>query len=87
MLTAQGIDESTIFQMLGVTDTENLSIDSLDPVELLESDDDGDMTTGGLLLLQAQQIFAITNAVAALAEESGMTQAPPSARPWRRSLT
>ncbi|MCH1448438.1 MAG: Ig-like domain-containing protein, partial [Candidatus Nanopelagicales bacterium] len=74
MLAAQGIDESTIFQMLGVTDTENLSIDSLDPVELLESGDDGDMETGGLLLLQAQQIFAITNAVAALAEESGMTQ-------------
>ena len=74
MLAAQGIDESTIFQMLGVTDTENISIDSLDPVELLESGVDGDMETGGLLLLQAQQIFAITNAVAALAEESGMTQ-------------
>ena len=73
MLAAQGIDESTIFQMLGVTDTENISIDSLDPVELLESGVDGDMETGGLLL-QAQQIFAITNAVAALAEESGMTQ-------------
>ena len=71
MLAAQGIDDSTLQSMLGVSD--DVSIHTLDPVELLEAAGD-DAATGGTMLLKAQQIFAVTNAVAALAEESGMTQ-------------
>ena len=71
MLAAQGIDDATILNMLGVSD--DVSIHTLDPVELLEAGGD-DASTGGTLLLKAQQIFAVTNAVAALAEESGMAQ-------------
>ena len=71
MLAAQGIDDTAILDMLGVSD--DVSIHTLDPVELLEAGGD-DASTGGTLLLKAQQIFAVTNAVAALAEESGMTQ-------------
>ena len=72
MLAAQGIDDTAILDMLGLSD--DVSIHTLDPVELLEAGGD-DASTGGTLLLKAQQIFAVTNAVAALAEESGMTQA------------
>ena len=74
MLAAQGISDDQILTMLGYDPAESdISIHTLDPVELLESGEDAQ--TGGTLLLKAQQIFAITNAVAALAEEAGMTQA------------
>ena len=70
--------------MLGVAD--DVSIHTLDPVELLEAGGD-DASTGGTLLLKAQQIFAVINAVAALAEELAWLKTPRLARHSRRSVT
>ena len=80
MLAAYGVTDEMLAEMLyeehddGDIDLSEIDFHSFDPVEVLEAGA-GDAETGGVILLKAQQVFAIINAVSGLLEEAGSTQA------------
>ncbi|CAM8642977.1 RTX calcium-binding nonapeptide repeat [Oxalobacteraceae bacterium] len=73
LLMAQGMSESDIKAALegavSGSDLDGISLANYDPISFLEAAT-GDTTTAGAVLLVAQQIFAVVNAVAALAEST-----------------
>ena len=80
MLAAYGVTDAMLAEMLyeehddGDIDLSEIDFHSFDPVEVLEAGA-GDAETGGVILLKAQQVFAIVNSISGLLEEAGSTAA------------
>ena len=72
LLMAQGVSESSIATALGLN--ANFSLTNYDPMSVLTANV-GDTATAGTVLLKAQQLFAVVNAVSGLAASVSGSQA------------
>lgn len=72
LLMAQGVSESSVKTALGLT--ANVSLTNYDPMSVLKAGV-GDTQSAGTVLLKAQQLFAVVNAVSGLAASVSGSQA------------